>query len=319
MSEKNETLTDYGNIKELYNEKRDINNSDIADDIIINEYYKHRDACVDIDGKKCYPNIKELFATPFEREKDRRELKRILNDSEAKNEIQAWYEEAKNKSCLWWLENHVIAKHALHSCMSCGACTALCPAAELYEFTPRIIMETVAERNENSIIELLKSDDIWMCHQCGSCKTKCPRNNSPFGLISSLRQLAQIKGYHLHSIRGRQQYAGRHLWGGNLWNRGCSLYFRNPVPDKHRDLGERYKELYEHIDEHFIQVGADPDMEGSLSGRKINPATLDELRKLWIEGGAVFFWDIIEEHAKKQADDWDMSIEEYHDKVGSEG
>lgn len=286
---------------------------------VIAQYYKLRDEYKIVHNKKFFYNIRNLFSTSFERKKDRLEQKLILEKHEDKSDIQSWYEEAKEKPCTWWIDNHIIARHSLNSCMSCGACTALCPAAELYDFTPRSIMEIVSERDESQIIELLKSGDIWMCHQCGSCKTKCPRNNSPFGLISSLRQLSQLKGYHVSSIRGRQQYAARHLWGGNLWNRGCTLYFRNPVPEKHRDLGNKYEKIYDNIDEEFIKIGAEPDMEGSLSGRKIDPATLNELRSLWIEGGAVFFWDVIEKHAQEQASDWGMSIDEYHNKVGSEG
>ncbi|MBN1380891.1 MAG: 4Fe-4S dicluster domain-containing protein, partial [Deltaproteobacteria bacterium] len=58
--------------------------------------------------------------------------------------------------------------------MSCGACTALCPAAEFHDFSPREIMTTAQEKNEEAIVELLKSETIWYCYQCGSCKTKCP-------------------------------------------------------------------------------------------------------------------------------------------------
>ena len=291
----------------------------MTDKNIIAKYYEMRDEYEIKDGQKFFYNIKNIFATPFEREKDRIEQKELLESSENKSEIQAWYEDASDRTCLWWIKNHIIAKHSFNNCMSCGACTALCPAAELYDFTPRNIMETVGEENEEDLINLLKSDDIWMCHQCGSCKTKCPRDNSPFGVISSLRQLSQIKGYHVNSIRGRQQYAARHLWGGNLWNRGCTLYFRNPVPEKHKDLGERFENIYNNIEENFISIGACPDMDGSLPGRKINPETLEELRQLWTEGGAVYFWDIIETHAGKQAEEWGVSIDEYHDRVGSEG
>jgi heterodisulfide reductase subunit C len=286
---------------------------------LIKEYYKKRDSFHVINGKKYYYNIKNLFSTPFEREKDRVEIDEIYKSIKEKNSIQLWYEEAKNNTCIWWIENHIIAKHSFHSCMSCGICTSLCPAAEIYDFSPRELMELITEKNEEEIIRLLKSDYIWYCFQCGSCKTKCPRNNSPFGLVSSLRQLSQLKGYHLYSIRGRQQYTARFLWGGNLWNRGCTLYFRSADPERHADFGENYKSLYENIDEKFKEIGANPDMEGLFAGRKISPETLEEIRKLWVESGVLFFWIIIEEYAKKQALEWDMDLEEYLHKVSTEG
>lgn len=289
-----------------------------AEDLV--KIYNHlRDAHEHSDGRKIYPNIKHLYATPFERKKDHVEQDRWQKDHKVLPEVAQWYREAKNESCAWWLENHVIAKHALASCMSCGACTALCPAAEFYDFSPREIMTIVQEKDEEVIIELLKSEMLWYCHQCGSCKTKCPRQNSPFGMISSLRQLSQIKGYHVESTRGRQQYFARHLWGGNLWNRACTLYFRNPIPDGHLDFGPRFKTFFNRQDEFMRRIGAHPDMEGSCSGRKINSETLDELRKLWLAGGAVFFWSLIDTAAQKQAEEMNLSLDEYHHKVKTEG
>ena len=36
----------------------------------------------------------------------------------------------------------------LNSCMNCGVCTAICPAAEFYNYDPRVIVETVQRGNE---------------------------------------------------------------------------------------------------------------------------------------------------------------------------
>jgi heterodisulfide reductase subunit C len=295
------------------------NSHQLSDEEIITLYYRLRDEHIDSGAGHYFPNIKHLYATPFEREKDRREQQQWQKKQKVVSEVIDWYLEAKNKSCVWWLENHVIAKHALSSCMNCGACTALCPAAEFYDFSPRGIMTLVQEKNEEAIIELLKSETIWYCHQCGSCKTKCPRRNSLFGMISSLRQLSQIKGYHVESARGRQQYFGRHLWGGNLWNRACTLYFRNPIPEGHLDFGPRFKTFFNRQEEFMKRIGAHPDMNGPFTGRKVHPETLEELRKLWTAGGALFLWSLIEEAAQKQAAEMNLSIEEYHNKVKTEG
>lgn len=291
----------------------------LSNEEIINLYYQLRDEYTISSKGSSFPNIKHLYSTPFEREKDRREQQQWQKKQKAFSEVVDWYREAKNKSCVWWLENHVIAKHSLSSCMNCGACTALCPAAEFYDFSPREIMTLVQEKDEAAIMELLKSETIWYCHQCGSCKTKCPRQNSLFGMISSLRQLSQLKGYHVESIRGRQQYFGRHLWGGNLWNRACTLYFRNAIPEGHLDFGPRFKTWFNEQEEFMKRIGAHPDMDGPFSGRKVHPETLEELRKLWMAGGALFFWSLIEDAAQKQASEMNLSIDEYHDKVKTEG
>lgn len=315
-SNNNMTLKDSEN---FYWENLKYHQEALSGEDLIELYNKLRDVCQVNEGARCYPNMQHLYATPFEREKDRVEQALWQKRPDAFSEVVAWYRDAKEQSCLWWLENHVIARHAFSSCMSCGACTALCPAAEFYDFSPREIMTIAQEKDEERIIELLKSDMLWYCHQCGSCKTKCPRENSAFGMISSLRQLSQLKGYHVESIRGRQQYFARHLWGGNLWNRACTLYFRNPVPDTHKDFGPRFKTYFERQDEFMRRIGAHPDMEGPFSGRKVAPETLDELRKLWLTGGAVFFWSLIEEAAQKQAKKMSLSMEEYLMKVKTEG
>lgn len=60
-------------------------------------------------------------------------------------------------------------------------------------------------------------------------------------------------------------------------------------------------------------------MEGPYSGRKVHPETLEELRKLWMAGGALFFWSLIDQAAEKQAAEMGLSVEEYHEKVKTEG
>ena len=286
----------------------------LSDEEIVDQYNRLRDEKVVWGGTYYYPNIKKLFLTPFEREKDRREMS-IWQREYGKSEVQEWYEDAANKSCVWWIENHLVAKHAFHSCMSCGACTSGCPAAEFYDYNPRMIMEIVQSKDEERIIELLKSNTIWFCAQCGTCKLRCPRGNNPFALISSLRQLSQIKGYHVESRRGRQQYTARHLWGGNFWNRGCSLYFRNSVPRFHLDFGPRFVRYVQNQEEIHRRVGGCPDMDGAMAGRKIHPDSLHEIRRCWQVGGTFALWEGIEQCAQEQAKDFNMDMDDYFYRV----
>ena len=139
------------------------------------------------------------------------------------------------------------------------------------------------------------------------------------GLVSSLRFLAQLKGFHLRSMRGRQQYAGRHLWGGNLWNRACSLYFRNVAPETHPDFGPRHAAFYRAADAEMARLGAHPDSSGFLGGRKVSPQTVDELRRCIAWGGTLVLWARLEEHAREDAKSVGLSIDEYHERVRSEG
>ncbi|MGO9404900.1 MAG: 4Fe-4S dicluster domain-containing protein [Terriglobales bacterium] len=289
---------------------------DIPDDKLVTAYESMRDD--EFAADHTYPNLRRLYGTSLEREKDRREIRQRAENCDA--EMQEWYEKARNEPCTWWLQNHLVAKHALKSCIACGVCTAQCPAAQYYpEYNPRTIVDAVLSKSEDRLVELLKSDVLWYCGQCGSCKPKCSRENNLMGLISSLRFLAQLKGYHLHSVRGRQQYAMRHLCGGNLWNRGCSLYFRNVTAEGHPDFGPRYAKYQSEAEGQMVRLGANPDRPGHFGGRKLSPQTLAEFRSCLAAGGTLVLWNQLEECASEDARESGVSIEEYHDRVHREG
>jgi heterodisulfide reductase subunit C len=288
----------------------------IPDDELVTAYESIRDEKA-VAGPT-YPNLRRLYGTSLEREKDRREICARANDCDA--EMQEWYEKARNEPCTWWLKNHLVAKHALKSCIACGVCTSRCPAAQYYpEYNPRAIIDAALSDNEDLLVELLKSDVLWYCGQCASCKPLCPQENNLMGLISSLRFLAQLKGYHLHSVRGRQQYAMRHLCGGNLWNRACSLYFRNVTAEGHPDFGPRYAKYQSEAEDQMVRLGANPDRPGHFGGRKLSPQTLAEFRSCLASGGTLVLWNQLEDHANEDAKKNGVSIDEYHDQVHREG
>ena len=104
-------------------------------------------------------------------------------------------------------------EEGLNACMNCGVCTAICPAAEFYNYDPRKIVDIVQTKDDGQIIELLKSEEIWYCGECMSCKTRCPRGNAPGLIIMALRSLSQDLGYFVESEKGRQQLAVKRTVG----------------------------------------------------------------------------------------------------------
>ncbi len=90
-------------------------------------------------------------------------------------------------------------EEGMNACMNCGVCTAICPAAEFYNYDPRKVVDTVQKKDDNDIIDLLKSETIWYCGECMSCKTRCPRGNTPGFIIMALRTLSQKTGLILPS------------------------------------------------------------------------------------------------------------------------
>lgn len=80
----------------------------------------------------------------------------------------------------------------LYGCYECGICVAACPSARFYDFSPRKIAQAAAREDIDLMYEQM-NDDIWNCSQCFSCN-RCPRQNSPGGVITVLREIAVTNG-----------------------------------------------------------------------------------------------------------------------------
>ena len=39
----------------------------------------------------------------------------------------------------------------LQACINCGTCTAICPAAQFYDYDPRIIVSLIQKKDENDV------------------------------------------------------------------------------------------------------------------------------------------------------------------------
>jgi heterodisulfide reductase subunit C1 len=84
-------------------------------------------------------------------------------------------------------------KDNLIKCLQCGRCTAGCPAAKVFDdYSPR---EIVRRAQECSAEELAKDPLIWLCGQCYTCNSRCPRNNTPATIILNARNKAFKEGY----------------------------------------------------------------------------------------------------------------------------
>ena len=128
-------------------------------------------------------------------------------------------------------------EEGLNACMNCGVCTAICPAAEFYNYDPRKIVDIVQTKNNDQISDLLKSEEIWYCGECMSCKTRCPRGNAPGLIIMALRSLSQDLGYFVESEKGRQQLAIKRTVGEWILKHGYCLYLEGVGTSMHPEQG----------------------------------------------------------------------------------
>ncbi len=189
----------------------------------------------------------------------------------------------------------------LKSCMNCGVCTAICPAAEFYHYDPRMLVTIVQSKDEERLLELLKSETIWYCGQCMSCKSRCPRGNVPGLVIMGLRYLSQKLGYFVESEKGRQQFAIKRTVGDNILKFGYCVYPDSVVPELHPEQGPVWDWAYKHLDEVYDRMDGNYKKEGPGVFRKISNETLDELKEIFKVTGGSDLYQKIEDFSEIKA------------------
>ena len=192
-------------------------------------------------------------------------------------------------------------REGLTACMNCGVCTAVCPAAAFYNYDPRQIVSIVQTRDDEAIEELLKSEEIWYCGECMSCRPRCPRGNTPAYVIQALRTLSQKLGFFVESEKGRQQLALKRAIGDNILRTGYCLTPRNIRPELHPEQGTIWKWIIDNDEQIYGQFTPCYGKEGAGALRKVTDETLAEINKIFeITGGKEMF-DTIERFSDKKA------------------
>jgi heterodisulfide reductase subunit C1 len=198
----------------------------------------------------------------------------------------------------------------LKSCINCGTCTAICPAAEFYNYQPRRIADILQTKDDVQIEALMKSDTIWYCGECMSCVTRCPRGNAPGLLITVLRSVSQELGYFVESEKGRQQLALKRTIGKWILEYGYCVFPSEIDPENHPEQGPIWEWEYKNIKEVMERLGANYKQSGPGILRKIPDEALDEIRRIFEVTGGLERFDQIEEFSKMKADEMGLKIDE---------
>lgn len=201
----------------------------------------------------------------------------------------------------------------LKACLNCGTCTAICPAAEFYNYQPRKIADILQTRDDEQIEALLKSDTIWYCGECMSCVTRCPRGNAPGLLITALRSLSQELGYFVESEKGRQQLVIKRTIGRWILEFGYCLFPSEILPENHPEQGPVWEWEFHHLDEVMKRLGANYKRNGPGILRKIPDEALEEIRKIFEVTGATARFEKIEHFSKIKAEEAGMALDESTD------
>lgn len=200
-------------------------------------------------------------------------------------------------------------QEGMKACINCGTCTAICPAAEFYNYDPRKITDIVQQKKDDEIQDLLKTNTIWYCGECMSCKTRCPRGNTPGLIICALRSLSQELGYFTESEKGRQQFAVKRTVGQWILDYGYCLYLEGVTTDNHPEQGPVWDWKQKNWRLVFDRLGANYKGEGPGILRKIPEESLDELRKIFEVSGGYERFRLIEEYSKKKAEELGLQFD----------
>jgi heterodisulfide reductase subunit C len=197
--------------------------------------------------------------------------------------------------------------------MNCGVCTAVCPAAEFYNYDPRQIVIIVQLRDDNEIERLLKGNEIWYCGECMSCRPRCPRGNTPGYVIQALRTLSQRLGFFVESEKGRQQLALKRLIGDNILETGYCLTPRNILPELHPEQGAVWEWIWDNHEDVYGRFTDSYLKEGAGALRRMDEGSMQEIRRIFEVSGGADFYENIERHSERKAREmgYDGANQEY--------
>ena len=192
-------------------------------------------------------------------------------------------------------------REGLTACMNCGVCTAVCPAAAFYNYDPRQIVSIVQTRDDDDIEALLRSDTIWYCGECMSCRPRCPRGNTAAYVIQALRKLSQQLGFFVESEKGRQQLALKRAIGENILRTGYCIVPRLVQAKQHPEQGTVWKWILDNEEEVYGRFSENYNRPGAGALRKMSDSSLEELRRIFDITGGTEMFDTIERHSERKA------------------
>ncbi len=168
----------------------------------------------------------------------------------------------------------------LYGCYECGICVAACPSARFYDFSPRKIAQAAGRQDVELIFEQM-NDDVWNCSQCFSCN-RCPRNNSPGGLITILREVAVNNG--LKSAQQALEGYSRIVY--KIMGTGTQVSPDMLQPDAFPDWGPQVKQVSDELD--LWRRALPPEtLHTTKTGWHVDDQTLIELYLIWYNTGVM--------------------------------
>jgi heterodisulfide reductase subunit C len=83
---------------------------------------------------------------------------------------------------------------AVEMCYQCGKCTAGCPLASEFDYSPNQILRMLQLGLPEFEEKILSSYAIWLCLSCQTCVTRCPKEVDFPAIMDWLRQESLRRG-----------------------------------------------------------------------------------------------------------------------------
>jgi len=159
----------------------------------------------------------------------------------------------------------------LNLCLTCGACSAGCPATGLDGLDPRRFLRMAALGLDEQI---LKSNWVWMCTMCQRCIYACP-------MKIDIPQLV----YHARASWNREERPKGILGSCDMALRNDSCSAMGASPEDFTFVVEDVLQEYREAQPEFVEMQAPIDKQGAyffLNQNSREPVTEpDELVPLW--------------------------------------
>lgn len=162
----------------------------------------------------------------------------------------------------------------LYGCYECGICVAACPSARFYDFSPRRIAQTMAREDIETFYEIME-EDVWNCSQCFSCN-RCPRQNSPGGIITLIREVAVRHG--LGSAKTALEGYGRVIY--KIMSMGTQVSPDMLQADAFPDWGPNVKAVADNL-QTWRRALPPETMHTTNTAWEVDEKTLTELYLIW--------------------------------------
>ena len=168
----------------------------------------------------------------------------------------------------------------MYGCYECGICVAACPSARFYDFSPRKIAQAAGREDVDLIYEIM-NDDVWNCSQCFSCN-RCPRQNSPGGVITILREVAVNNG--LKSAQQALEGYSRVVY--KIIGTGTQIAPDMLQPDAFPDWGPQVKQVSDELD--LWRRALPPEtLHTTQTSWVVDEKTIIELYLIWYNTGVM--------------------------------